>query len=401
MNRPVQFFKPCTLPQKKTKSKFRHIVPMLAALAVPASSYAQNNAGPANKDVFIPQTEQVTPAHKQIACIIDDFHTKNVDIDGDGIPDLSHGEVVSRYAIAQNPDLQVLQFDVKEVSVESVLAAFQQAQQNGHCDAVASSVSFDLPIQNLDGATPDNISDKKLGLLGMLDKSKNPKEQQLYELLSILSDFSEDRIAVYLAGGNSGPDTLNLNTLAIRTYNVGATDQKGEHEPYSANNSLINRWAQGTYAVRKLPGGYDISGHGKPDVLDSEVSGGTPLIGQFMGKPAQQFLATQADQDALDSAQLGHPQNKESPFEFTRGKVFPTSSLYNGIGEYVIYSPFNGTPVAFLTTDQKGNLTVNPAKFGAPDTVVKEILGTSVAQPTELGMDSLQGLKPPSLTGSN
>jgi hypothetical protein len=328
--------------------------------------------------------------HLARVAIADDFTSIRCDIDGDGSPDLPHGEVVSRYIRAQNPDVEIVPFNSINWNPASLFESLKKIQQDGHFDAV--NISIAKFMENL--ATPENFSTWRTDTLRDLQNTEDSGGELTYSLIEQIQQLIQQGIQVYIAGGNNGPQELNKFTLAEGSINVGASDAQGNREGYSANSPFINRWAQGTYAVRKVQGGFDISGHGEADVLDSEVTGGTSLLRQFIDKPLEQVLASPSQHASWPSKSVMESKVFSLP-ELVSGKILPPEFLEDAkaYGEYVVIHPKNRTIAGFLTTDAKGRMTVKPEKFGSPDGVVNQIRASSFAAPVVLGQDSLVGFK--------
>jgi Subtilase family len=327
--------------------------------------------------------------------VVDSFGSPSVDIDGDGEPDLSHGEVVCRFIKAQNPFVEILKFNA--MSNYQIIEAFGQISAMGNIDAVNLSKGFLIPIVVEASLQCKGLAEQREILAKRLQAYKSP-------LVKAIEQLCRKGIPVYIAAGNNGPKSLNINSLAEGSINVSATDKHGNRESYCTDNPFVNRWEQGTYPIRKVPGGFDITGYGKADVLDQEVTGHKSLLNQFIGLPLRKTLAKLPDDMPLNT-----PSDYKAFRRLMYDKVFSCRELVKrGIakklelyldetfGNYVILDPRSSLYAAgYLTVNAKGLLTVKREKWGSPNGLVEQLFGTSWSAPTALGKDSRFGFSPP------
>ncbi|MFH0702506.1 MAG: hypothetical protein V2B14_03070 [bacterium] len=214
--------------------------------------------------------------------MIDSFDDKTVDIDGDGVADIAHGESTSAMVKSQCPDANIEEYDgVTPDSFNSSCEDIADSINNGKkMDGVNISLAQNMDIDELGEKTGlpldrDNLSEYKDQIKNKMKNSKDPKLQTAYKEIKSIEKITATGTPVYISAGNEGKDSLNLLNLADGATNVG-TDH-----PYSASNDLVNRYEVGNYESRETyddngdPTGYDFTNDYNPDVSMDEVSGGT------------------------------------------------------------------------------------------------------------------------------
>lgn len=217
--------------------------------------------------------------------IIDSFNKKNVDIDSDEKPDVSHGEIVEKMLLTEQPDAKIIRYDVSHDKVpgatnpdrvyDALTDVARRIDSGEKIDGVNYSASDDQKI-NIIGIwvkgrlTKNNIADKKEEIKNNFHKLPENKT------VKALEKVASKGTPVYIPSGNKSSDNYNLLGVAKGVTQVGSTNDKGEKEKYSGNNSDVKTWAQGTYKVNFLKNdsgkitGYDYTGDGKMDLPAEE-----------------------------------------------------------------------------------------------------------------------------------
>lgn len=247
--------------------------------------------------------EDYAQANNNRYAVVDDFKNKSVDVDGDGVSDISHGEYITSLMKAENPNIQVDSYDVSDDHNDSKLAsAYDQIALNNYA-AVNMSLSkpYSAEVFNNDGikdVNQSNFANKK-------DEIYNTYKNGIPELNNVFSSMEKvtaNGTPIYVAAGNDGSDTYNLFSTVPGVTSVGAsvsadddvnlqtsnyqiapkgiTAEGNQILGYSAMNSAISIYGKGSFkseAVEDKNGnvlGYDINGDGKVDISNDKVSSG-------------------------------------------------------------------------------------------------------------------------------
>lgn len=261
-------------------------------------------------DTIIKNKQTVTapkqPDHKLSVAIVDNFSPsfafnmsdESVFTKSDYQSNIAHGQIVRRFIEEGLSDAQIEQFNIKSAKSGSETAkgistqlgiVLQNITKKGKkYDALNLSMSKDLcfddlPELNGKKITPENLSQfrdyiKKLILVS--DTSSNTKQSadilQLKLILLKLDKISELGVKVFISAGNEGKNYFNIFSLTKDAKNVGALGSLTSKAFYSADNSLVNSWAKGTYEVKRIKDpkgriGYDYTGDGSIDVYETSI----------------------------------------------------------------------------------------------------------------------------------
>lgn len=262
--------------------------------------------------------------------IVDSFTKKTKDINGDGCPDLAHGEVVEAIArgnLKYSPE--IVRFDDKSDGGEplenDLLDCFKAIEADKSIKAVnvsiASTTSFsdvndfcsDKLKKSKKGVNADNISANKKELVALLGEGKtNPLKKVITSLENIAKNA-----AVFIAGGNSAAKEFNLYNFAEGTIGVGCMETNDAlklHHSYtkksafSGDNSLLRVFSKGEYDIVPMYKdnnvvGYDITEDGVLDIPVTKITG-YPAINRFVGKDIDELAAVDDDYKKVKELQL-------------------------------------------------------------------------------------------------
>lgn len=258
---------------------------------------------------------------KPVVAVIDNFKAKSMDIDGDFIPDLSHGKVVNTVIKGNYKKANIIAFDVATkgadgkifISTKKLGNAFKnianRIDKGERIDSVNVSLGGSVNIKTMGNAigkdlTRGNILENRGSIRNILknpDKKffPNPKTVKWFRevdtALTNIERVTQKGVKVYISGGNDGPHEFNLFNLAKGTVNVGATDALGTKMGYTADSKLINRFAQGTKSItpvykKNILEGYDLTGKGKVDIPVNKTSGENSIVSKLAGNKAKDLL---------------------------------------------------------------------------------------------------------------
>jgi len=235
--------------------------------------------------------------------VIDNFKS-DIDVNKDGIADISHGEIVLGIVKEIYPEAQVLQYKTESIfngdkssisevnnSINEILKLINSGVK---IDAVNISLASNFDIKTLgyiidEDLKADNLSAKNVIILEKLKEKtqnslsvlllaikileskdkindenfKNPflapfiaLQQALLIKNSVgtienIEKLTNKGVSVYLSGGNTGSESFNLLSLAKNSITVGATEdpEKRIKSDYSVNNNLVDKWNYGTIDV--------------------------------------------------------------------------------------------------------------------------------------------------------
>jgi hypothetical protein len=245
---------------------------------------------------------------------IDRFRTKSVDLNGDGVSDVSHGKMTRTYLGAEAAkggySSTFKAFEVEDGGpAKQFLSLAQEIREGTHYDGVSVSLSLEVPLYLPDGklltdpkgkAVMVTATGASLGLavyrgdaakqaaMAEAAKNSNFSSQQLKDLKHFYSTnpatkemflaFGEMAAAakakgvpVGLSAGNSKRH-FNGFSLHQGVTAVGSVNANGKKSAFSSDDTHSDAFGRGVYNVNEVPGGLDVTGDKKVDVFASEVS---------------------------------------------------------------------------------------------------------------------------------
>lgn len=160
-----------------------------------------------------------------------------VDIDGDGIPDKLHSEIVAIQFKSQCPAaIQQINLDRKpDIAINTTDGVIY----------IADLAKNGLPI------TDKNVSSFKKQLADTY-VNKTPSNR-----IRTINNLTAQNVPVFVAAGNTAGE-ISLSSLLPKVTVVGAKEQnifnnmQLETAKYSSNTDLVTQWEQGTYDIRVI-----------------------------------------------------------------------------------------------------------------------------------------------------
>lgn len=367
----------------------------------PASASLRFGERTAPKDVAI--VDFFERRHPDAKAVVEDPIETDVDIDGDGVNDLPHGTVIERLmsGLSHQP-LRFHEFPLPQVhdfrepwldfarGMRDQCRALEAAVAKGqHFDAVNISQAFNgsfagTRLREHLAFNAENAHLLAGDLLAFLKESEDPYYQTLADTLESLQRLGAQGVKIYIGAGNEGPEKYNLLNLAGNIIGVGAnySDAQAPASPYllgggatkahySADNSLLQRFSKGSYAVTRVQGGYDLTGDGKADIREEEVSGGASVRAALNGQPASGAPGVHAIMPLMMQAMSGQTGLNADAL----AKLASLGDFVSLEGEARVYK-----------TDGDGRLIWNGDDSGR-ENPVNVLNGTSLAAPTALVED--------------
>lgn len=214
---------------------------MVLPVKLPIESKADAKPGalPAAKAV---NPVLAAPAKTPTIIVIDESFTKpDIDIDGNGSPDVSHGRAVANIIKTTLPDAQIHEFELKDDFVKAIdkliasgvrpdainLSITTWDKDKGEATTIprlAEITGLPLTRQNL-GKYKKEIHEKLDALLKADPKTLTKREAAYaatWEFSKKIQALTRHNIPIYIGAGNDGTDQINLTSLVDGTTTVGA-----------------------------------------------------------------------------------------------------------------------------------------------------------------------------------
>lgn len=366
-------------------------------------------------------TARVNPEklpHKRYV-VIDTFESKDMDIDGDGKDDISHGEFIARLIKSLNPKAEAIKLDEGKLSDgdkyftywDDLVKQIKELRPDGVNRSTGGSLGYPGTSKLLDEPiTKDNFMSRLGPFRQYLEQQDDQHSKFFLFIVNHLEELTKNGIKVFNSGGNKGIKFFNFESVAEGVNIVGSTDARGNLLECSADNARMN-FAQGIYGISQVKDksgkllGYDIVGNGNVSITPEEVSSGgsyvDPKIQQFAGKALKDCLITDEEFEALKI----YYSPSHYPDEATRNKVkeiqerdpllsldqiqliFPHNQELAQYREVGVYKTLFGK-VAF-DVDKDGKVIYDPDRSGRQN-VIHYARGASFASPTFMVMKDIE-----------
>jgi hypothetical protein len=330
-----------------------------------------------------PAIDQFCASEKPVY-IIDEFHSPQVDVNGDGQPDVSHGKLVQTLYQAQGRDTLTAGVSLGRGSTNEQMAkALSTAAQkisSGEVDVAAINISmtrvstFTELNQNLKlsaEVTKDNLHQHREEILKRIVE----QEPSIKPVIDGFAKLQQLGVPVLLSSGNEGQEGYySVLSLMPGTVTIGALDLNGQPTPYSVNHSLVVAHSQGDYSERLLAdGGVDLTGDGVAEFSKDELTSDPALKRSFDGTSVNQSVATVPPQVAILASRMPPQRRYRHISVALAGKVyaiteieqklpfFPPSYIANlkRQGDYVT------SQMTLIFRESGGNLVFDPDGSGA------------------------------------
>ncbi|MGD9581617.1 MAG: hypothetical protein AB7V50_09610 [Vampirovibrionia bacterium] len=353
-------------------------------------------------------------------CIDEYNNAKNIDIDGDNIGDLSHGEVIERIIKGLCPQANITRINIKKNELEDSIStsaiddclneALTKIKEKNF-DGINLSFSCKIEFNDFEAdgnkCTGDNFKSLRAIMRKELEDHVNKEKEKhkdgsysygLQTFISVLNSIKaiekvvKEKIPVYMSDLIDDKKFFNIFSLAKGIKTVCGTDAKGDI--CLPGNIKTQYKAQGIYGITPVKEnhrivGYDITGDGIADVDVSEVSGKgrvMPNIEHYINQPLEDLLISK----------------EEFEYAKKRQSCFSISGKLATIDQYAVLKKLNSTQIQTLKAqgkyvdlyhgrvydvDKKGYVIYNPDRSGRKN-IVNALIGASFASPAKLVLDT-------------
>ena len=289
---------PAAVSAESALESLRALAPY-AATPVPAPASVREIA-PGREPLTAAQAVGRLCSKRDPVVIVDTFVSASVpgaiDVDGDGRMDVEHGDVI--HALYTAAGFPVQRVDLKgERNIPHVAEVFEGLASEiaaGRRRASAVNLSHVVEVtwtgMNADlslprPVTPENVLSRRAELTEavakMMDRNDSPGYRDLSKAIGRLTALG---VPVFVAAGNHTHDKVNLLGLLPGVVSVGALNRGGGKAAFSADSSLVEVWAPGEHVFRRVAGGVDVDGDGRPELAASLLSNGPMIASRFAGR---------------------------------------------------------------------------------------------------------------------
>lgn len=336
-------------------------------------------------------------------CILDTgTEEPEIDIDGDSLPDLSHAEVIKRILEAYLPKAKITVKNPNEfvyTQKTDILTLVQRALQwcldegFDYINLSNGPAYHYSRVQVLHKKmTPENLLKLKPRFRQENLEGVFSKYPDTSKIIALLDELVKAGTRLFVSASNDA-GTFNLLHMAEGTDNIGGMTMAYKPVVGFSDNTLLNNYSKAVFNVYKLKRGYDITGDGKVDVLNKEVSGqgkAKVMPEKYCGKSSKTTLATANDITLISQAQEEQARHE---IDLLAQKLFTFDQLrelglvaedkrdfYTQFGPYMAYQ--NYQVIAGFDVNNKGKIIYDPERSGK--NAVHMFMGNSFATPVAL-----------------
>lgn len=384
------------------KNKFLFLIASLIFASAHGFSEAQK------KQVQIDQERirQVCHSSKPVL-VVDKFLKPNViekyiDVDGDLLPDVAHGEIVESFLKISGKSVlrQKLEGSLSPSETYEVFKEILEDVKSGRLQISAINFSQIIPLslaafdkEIVAGTNSENIFDNRQAIMKKMIDGFKSAEITLYEdLNNVFAEFKNLEIPVVVAAGNQGEDYINFFSLLPGVISVGSLAIDKEPLLTSGNSSLVTVWRQGEYVVKRLAdSSVDFNNDGKPEIAANLLSKQVSLVHRLRGKSVAGVLrTTPTDPDSNIYSRNTSEGLKILLNQLSAEHLYEIGDLNNyfhrgetpyGKASVLRAKYFDRSQNIGFTVDEQENIKFDPLGDGDPRQVLL-LSGTSYAAPS-------------------
>lgn len=333
---------------------------------------------------------------------------KIIDINGDGINELYHGELVEALVKSDGHLVVRSNMDSQRSLPEMVdhLEPILREMQSGKKRYSRINFSQENPLKisafkrdlfpndpSIPEITRENLADYVPKILENFYQGL--PELRIKELHDIFLGFQKLGVPVIVAAGNFGPDHVNLFSMFPGVISVGSKDYFNRKLFTSSDNIFVTEFRNGVVVPKQISNGVDLDDNGQVDFSTLQMSSGESIAGLYKGRSAAEILNT-IDPEFIEWAKRAEASGTVVPnaaanildlgFYLVEDVVaLPTitpgtKKLFRSLGKYAL-KHMNGRPSHFFfDEDSEGKLIYNP-RGDFSTNQLNRIGGTSFAAP--------------------
>jgi hypothetical protein len=324
-----------------------------------------------------------------------------IDINGDEIPDVAHGELVSAFLKASGkktiPLNQLGRRDFMDLAdlLNPVLAQVKKGKLK--ISAINLSQLIELKMVEIQqelnvDTSPEALRSKKKYIHDTLRTGMDRRGNSGFRDVSkIFSEFERLGIPIFVAAGNKGPEYINAFSFFPGVISVGSKGIDGTPSLTSAQNGLIQVWRFGEHVLRRTQDGrIDLNNDGIADFEGIKLSNGPNIVERYEGKLLTDLLRSLPTDPDLPQISRETPGGIKWLFDALVDGVYKTEDLISlfrledtAFAKALLHRApyFHKRQNLGFDVDSNGRLVFDPAHDGTRNQAVL-VGGTSYATPS-------------------
>lgn len=274
-----------------------------------------------------------------------------IDVDGDGVKDMSHGDFVARIFRLSGKPLKTL--GLRTYGGHEIETALGNLRYALRTQAMEKPAGIIMPISFSMART--KFEKRYISFQGDVTNFKerfikrviavDGRDSNFMKMKSFFDFFSEQGIPFYVPAGNNYGTHVNIAAL-LGAQSVGALSLKNNPAVYSDHDAFTSVMTVGDILSRKVPGGIDLNNDGVADIYEHELSGqklsrsDLPVLEEYDPNVPEFFISSRT----FNHLSGIHSQEKLDLIAQELGDYihFPSGDYYRQINGQMVYQPLQG-----------------------------------------------------------
>ncbi|GLK81322.1 hypothetical protein [Methylopila turkensis] len=310
-----------------------------------------------------------------------------VDPDRPGSSRIGHGDIVA--AIARLSHEKVTPYQIDPVfnarTLARDLARLAGDIERGRIErpaAVISSIVLPVDLEDVNRRLPPDrrVSSRDIAArkAEVLDVIAGGSENNPYRIVrDALATLKRERVPVFVAAGNTGPDTLvNVLGLGEGVYAVGALDAEGRRAAYTSMPDLVALWAPGQFVLTEAEGGVSLNRAAEVAFRGVAMPDEKAVIARFAGRRPEEVALNVPEALTRAPAQMSPRMRRSFVQRILEPGVYRTEDLLTAYGYprsagHFVRSLEQGAYMHYpsdmiFRVDRGGRLAFDPLGDGGP-----------------------------------
>jgi hypothetical protein len=233
----------------------------------------------------------------------DNDRMRIIDVDGDGVGDIFHGELVESLVKLSGHTTERLNMDgsLSLPEIYDLLGPLVESIETGKKTYSRINLSQEFPLKlsalktdvfpddpTFPDVTAANVKDLSPRILKKFAADR--PDLRIEEIAHLFERLEKAKVPVVVAAGNFGPGFVNFFSMLKGVTSVGSLEVNGNKLLTSSDNSLVNTWKSGVVVPVEVVNGMDLNFDGIADFKMNALSGGKAIVASVVGRTIEEAV---------------------------------------------------------------------------------------------------------------